>query len=917
VTDAAHLATALAGRYAIERELGAGGMATVYLAHDVKHDRRVALKVLRPEVAAALGPVRFLREIGITSRLNHPRILPLLDSGEAGGQLYYAMPYVEGESLRQRLTREGPLPLEDALSITRAVASALSYAHALGFVHRDIKPDNVLLAGDEAVVADFGIARALSEAGRTKLTESGLAVGTAAYMSPEQAAAEPHVDGRSDIYALGCVAYEMLAGEPPYTGPTLQAITARKLTDPVPSLATIRESVPAGVESAIRRALARSPADRYQTAQQFADALALAVSPPLGQAAAMVVGVPAALPPAHSWWRATLPWGLVLLLAAGLGAILVMRRRPDAVNDPVTRFTIHPPPGDSVDFRSLVFRTDWGIRDVGISPDGRRVVFVGVHAGDTTSRLYLREMDGEATRLIAGTNGATAPFFSPDGEWVGYFNVQDGKLMKVPARGGQPQAICECGLSSGADWGADGWIVMDPGTSRQLTGLLKVRETGGRPEPVPVTDSTFSSQLWALAAPQILPDGKTVLVTLYGGGNPRIVAISLSTGRRTDIQDNAFMGRYVDPGYLLYAKLNELWAVRFDLRRLRTSGQPVRVVDSVLAGLGAWAEYAVSRTGTLVYHTPVNMGDGANRLVWVDRNDRVEPIPGSPLGNWNAARLSPDGSRILLWGKPRGSTGNSRVWLFDRTSGARPITDEGSTSAWPIFAPDGRHIVSNSNREGGGKFPLFWMALDGGDKPERLTTTEVMNQPSSWTPDGKTLAYQQGIDPKTKYDLYTVSMTGDHTVKPLIVTQWNEREPAFSPDGRWLAYVSDESGRDEVYLRRYPALDAPLKVSENGGEAPGWSADGREIFFSRGAGIFVVPFHEGQPGHSIRLVDGTQRGSRNLLDPPVPYGRNYDLTPDGRRFLMLQEMTGVPNGGEYHVVLNWFTDLRARFSPAR
>jgi serine/threonine-protein kinase len=479
--------------------------------------------------------------------------------------------------------------------------------------------------------------------------------------------------------------------------------------------------------------------------------------------------------------------------------------------------------------------------------------------------------------------------------------------------------ICECGNSSGADWGSDGWIVMDPGGQRQLTGLLKVRETGGRPESVPLAEGTFDSQSWAMTAPQILPDGKTVLVTLYGGGALRVVALSLLNGRRTDILDNASMGRYVDPGYLLYAKPNELWAVRFDPRQLRTSGQPVRVVDSLLAP-GVWAEYAVSRTGTLVYHMPVPLGEGESRPVWVGRNDRIEPVPGSSAAGWQSARLSPEGSRIVLWGNPHGNSGKARLWLLDGMSGARPITDDGYTSAWPIFAPDGRHVVSNSDREGGFAFPLWRISLDGSEKPERLTTptaTGLMTQPSSWTPDGKTLAYQQGIDPKTRYDLYTVSMAADHTVKPLLVTKFNEREPAFSPDGRWLAYVSDESGHDEVLVRRYPALDAPVRVTDNGGEAPVWSADSREIFFARGTGIFVVPFHDGQTGRSTRLVDGTQRGSRNFLGLPVPYGRNFDVSPDGRRFLMLQQVSSTPNGGEYHVVVNWFSELRARFTTAR
>ena len=274
------LIEALRDRYEVERELGRGGMAIVYLARDVRHDRLVALKTLRPELAHALGPERFLREIQIAARLQHPNILPLHDSGEAAGLLYYVMPYVEGESLRARLDREGQLPIDDAVHIARQVAAALAYAHDNGVVHRDIKPENILLSSEHALVADFGIARAITEAGGERLTETGLAVGTAAYMSPEQAAAEPRIDGRSDIYSLGCVVYEMLAGQPPYTGPTAQAVLARKLTDPVPPLRTVRESVSLALQQTVQRAIARTPADRFATATRFAEALDQQIAAP-------------------------------------------------------------------------------------------------------------------------------------------------------------------------------------------------------------------------------------------------------------------------------------------------------------------------------------------------------------------------------------------------------------------------------------------------------------------------------------------------------------------------------------------------------------------------------------------------------------------------------------------------------------
>ena len=267
------LKTALSDRYAVQEEIGAGGMATVYLAEDLKHHRKVAVKVLRPELAAALGPERFLREITTTAQLNHPHILPLHDSGEADGFLFYVMPYVEGESLRDRLNRETQLPIDDALEIAKEVADALGYAHGRDVIHRDIKPENILLSGGHAVVADFGIARAISEAGGEKLTETGLAVGTPAYMSPEQGLGSGELDGRSDTYSLGCVLYEMLSGEPPYTGPTAQVIIAKHSGAPVPAVRTVRDTVPVGIDAALTKTLAKVPTDRYGTAQQLVDAL--------------------------------------------------------------------------------------------------------------------------------------------------------------------------------------------------------------------------------------------------------------------------------------------------------------------------------------------------------------------------------------------------------------------------------------------------------------------------------------------------------------------------------------------------------------------------------------------------------------------------------------------------------------------
>jgi len=906
------LSAALQDRYRLDRELGQGGMATVYLAEDLKHHRQVAIKVLRSDLAAALGAERFLREIEIAARLTHPGILPLLDSGEAGGALFYVMPFVDGESLRDRLRREGQLPVDEAVAIARRVATALGYAHGLGVVHRDIKPENILLTGNEPVVADFGIAKAVSAAGQTRLTESGFAIGTAPYMSPEQASAEAQLDGRSDIYSLGCVLYEMLAGQPPFTGPTLQAITARKLNDSMPSLRTVRELVPPGVEAAIRRALAKAPADRYQTARQFAEALE-------GSGPQPVMAEGTAQPAHQAPWRNALALAAVAIVTTIAGAALAWRHFTALIPEPqVIRFAIQPLQGDSIPFGEP--------RALDISLDGRRIVFLGVHGGDTVVQLYLRDLRDGGTVALNGTEGAYAPFFKPDGEWIGYFERGTGRLMKVPARGGQPQVVCDCGPSTGADWGSDGWIVFDPGMERELTSLRRVRETGGAAELLPLADTTYSSTIWGLFGPRLLPGGKTVLVTANGAAESRVSAVSLETGRRTDLVLGAWRGQYLEPGYLVYARARELWAVRFDPRRLAVTGEPVLVVDSVQSAPDAWAEYALSPSGTLAYGRPLRVtGRDGHRLVWVDQDDRIDAIAEVPGGYWMGPRLSPDGSRIVYWGFPydAGAADHGRVWLYASTHGApRALTDAAYTSAWPIFSADGKSVISNSNRGSRALFAeLYRTPIDGGGAPERLTTPVgdtasapiLMQQPGSLSPDGRTLAFQEGYHQNTLYDLYTISLDSGGGVRPLLATRANERLPTFSPDGRWIAYVSDESGRFQVYARRWPSFDDPVQVTREGGDDPAWSRDGSRLFFVKGQGLFAVQFDAGRTGPARLVVNGTQQGRRNALRLFGIFGRMYDIAPDGR-VLMVQREDNVPSGTEYEIVVNWTTELRRRFA---
>src|SRR2546422_845992 len=509
----AALLASLAQHYTIEREAGVGGMATVYVARDLKHDRHVALKVLNPELAALLGIERFLSEIRVTAHLQHPHILPLFDSGQAAGLIYYVMPHVEGESLRQRLAREKQLPLETAIEITRAVASALDYAHRHGVIHRDIKPENILFQDGQAVVADFGIALALSAAGGSRLTETGLSLGTPQYMSPEQATGDRALDARSDIYSLAAVLYEMLAGEPPHTGPTVQSVIAKVVTDRPRPLRQLRESVPPHVEAAVLKALAKLPADRFQTAAQFVEALARpgwsGVSPAVADSSA---AAPERL--GRRAVRDVAPW-VVAGLATSLALWVSVRPRPEPPARPVARFTlVLPPSAPMSDFAAGP--------SVALSPDGSRIIYVS--STSTGNQLFSRRLDELEPLSLPGTQNARNPFFSPDGRWVAYFS--GSRLYRLPLGGGAAAVVADVpGLAFGATWGTTDTIVF-----RSDKGLMAVSAAGGEPRLLlPVDTGRSETYLF----PHYLPDAKVLLLQVRTKGVDRLGALSIATGKLT------------------------------------------------------------------------------------------------------------------------------------------------------------------------------------------------------------------------------------------------------------------------------------------------------------------------------------------------------------------------------------------------
>ena len=869
------LGAALAEQYAIERELGAGGMATVYLARDLKHDRNVALKVLRPELAAVLGIERFLSEIRVTAHLQHPHILPLFDSGQAGGLIYYVMPHVEGESLRQRLERERQLPIEEAVSLAAGVASALDYAHRHSVIHRDIKPENILFQDGEAVVADFGIALALSAAGGSRLTETGLSLGTPQYMSPEQATGDRLIDARSDIYSLASVLYEMLAGEPPHTGPTVQSVIAKVVTDRPRPLRQLRESVPPYVETAVLKGLAKVPADRFQTAAQFVDALARP-----GWAGTLATTAPdaAAAGPGRTGRRAVrdvAPWAVVGL-ATGLALWVSVRPRPDPPARPVARFTLVLPPGAPL--------SDFVGPTVALSPDGSRIIYVS--SVPTGSQLVSRRLDELESVPLVGPQNARNPFFSPDGRWVAYFS--GSRLYKLPLAGGPASLVADVpGLAFGATWGETDTIVL-----RADRGLMAVAAAVGEPRLLLQADTSRGE---SYLFPHYLPDGKVLLLQIRSQGMDRLGALTLATGKLTRFEQPGSNPRYVSSGYVVVAtRRGTLLAVPFDASRLEITGSAVPVADGVVVGPGGGARMGMSRDGAFAYVT----GPLVQReLVLVDRAGKARALPAEPQA-YIAPRLSPDGRRIAVEVAEPDFV-NSDVWLYDMAQHTRTRLTFDQTGHRPIWTPDGRRIVYSRGQFSQGD--LYWIPADGTGPAQSLLVAPEDQWAGDVTPDGRTLLFRSGGAGPVR-SIHTLPLQGPRTPRVFLANQFDNHSPALSPDGHWVAYVSNESGRLEVYVRPFPGPGGRWQVSLAGGTEPVWAGNGRELFYRNGTRMMVA---------AIALHPTFTVGARrvlfegNYLNDPVY--RSYDVTRDGRSFVLVRSPKPL---GDFIVVLNWFDQLR-------
>jgi eukaryotic-like serine/threonine-protein kinase len=872
------LTASLADRYRIERELGAGGMATVYLAEDLRHGRRVALKVLRPELAAIIGPQRFLSEIRTTANLQHPHILPLFDSGEVNGTVFYVMPFVEGESLRDRLDRERQLPIDDALRVVREVAGALDYAHRHGVVHRDIKPENILLHDGRAVVADFGIALAAGSAGAARMTETGMSLGTPHYMSPEQAMGERSITARSDVFSLGCVLYELLVGEPPFTGPTAQAIVARVMTETPRSVVAQRHTVPMYVDAAVRRALEKLPADRFQTAAEFAQAL---VWPDVTTSGAYV---PAAAARTTGGRVARIaPWAVAAALAVAFVAQRYATRAPVIGGAPF-RFAIEIGQG----------LTPARVPSVVLSRDGTRLLYPAWSGGQL--QLFTQRIGELASTAIPGTEGAERSFLSPDGRWVAF--SRQGKLLKMPIAGGTP---IELGTSQwgGGDWWTDGRLVF---TRSYQEGLWEVSETGGD-ERMITTPDTARGELghwW----PQVLPDGKRILFTAYRGGGTvgsTIEILDRATKRRTVLVRGAVCARYLPSGHLVYAKDETLFAVRLDLDAEKVTGNAIPIVEDVATADGeGYAAFAVASNGTFAF-LPTSSYRSELEISFVDRRGVSRPaLP--DRARYDNPRLSPDGSRIATDVFPKG--GNADIWVYPvGSSRGTRITDAPGKDWMPQWTPDGRDLVFV--RES----PFYdpWIRVADGSQPARkLIGGGHDRMPSGISADGRLVALVANVDGRP--ELWTMSLRGAVTEQRYLTGVGSASKPSFSPDGRWLAYESAETGRTEVYVQSFP--DPALgrwKLSSNGASEPVWTRSGTEVVFRQRDTVMAVLVNPSRRtvGTPIALFGGPY-----VFHTAWDEGRSYDVSSDGETFVMLREPAG--HRRRILVTLNWLADLEAR-----
>ena len=866
------LTTALTGRYQIEREIGKGGMATVYLARDVRHDRRVALKLLNPELGAVLGVERFLSEIRVTANLQHPNLLPLFDSGEVNGLLFYVMPYVDGESLRARIDREKQLTVAESVRIATAVASALDYAHRQGVIHRDLKPDNILIHDGQPLIADFGIALAVSKAGAGRITQTGLSLGTPQYMSPEQAAGDRSIDGRTDIYALGAVTYEMLTGAPPITAPTAQGVIARLMVEEPRPITELRRSVPVHVDSAVRHALEKVPADRFATAHEFGDALNAT-----GDAIHIVTRSPSS--------RRRFVVAAVAIAGIITTTALVTRARLSPADIPESfHFTIPIPDGQQLAVNAGA--------PIAISPDGMTIAYPAT--GPRSPMIYVQRLDELRTSAFpAGAIQADLKF-SPDGRWISFVSAIN-RVDRIPTTGGPPTLLARPSDIRATAWSPNGsfvyadsgaiWIVDSPGSTPRMI---------VRAPPLPPQGD--------VVLPFVMPDGKDVLFDYATNAGIHLAIASMGAGSTITPLDEDLSNilGYRD-GWLIYGRgLDGIVARRFNQRTRRFSGAAIALQEDAVSQERGGVEASLSRTGTLTYAR----GDGSSILEILDRRGVPEPAT-AVSGMYVDPAWSPDGRKIAI-GVPPSSSPESSLWIYDVASRALSrLTAQGTNGIRPAWTADSKRVAFGLSA------PLdtaIWGEAADMSGPATLFAARpgLQFREVTFSADEKyavlrTDARQKG----THADLFVMPLTGTGERRPVPIVQGvaQEEMPSISPDSHWLAYQSDETGRAEIYVRPFPGNGGHVQVSADGGSEPRW-LDATHIVYRAPRSFWSA---------ALSTASGTPQVTRrdSLFADPYrradPDHQSYDVTRDGR-FALFRPSGNV----QIVVVTNWWAEMKAK-----
>ena len=921
------------GVFEVTGRLGEGGMGVVYRATDTSLNRDVALKVL-PD-AFANDPerlARFEREAKVLASLNHPNIAAIygFEKAESGDTRALILELVEGPTLQDRIAK-GPIPLDEALPIARQIAEALEAAHEQGIIHRDLKPANVKVKDDGTVkVLDFGLAKALQpelsdlDAANSPTmtmtaaaTKMGVIMGTAAYMSPEQAKGR-QVDKRADIWAFGVVLYEMLTGRQAFGGTdiseTLAAVLRKDLDwNELPS------ETPHSVRRLLRRCLERDHKRRLPeigTARLDIDEADDPAEPSTGEASAKA--------PLPTFWQRPAGLATVAIVALGLGGLAVWTStRPNTASTDFTRFEILPPD-------DAPMSVQLGPRDLTISPDGTLIVYDGVPPGENLPRLHVRRLDGTDAVALRGADLAMGPFVSPDGEWVGFLSQPSPTtLRKISVLGGQPLTVTESpSLILGTSWGRDNLIVF--GTIDG--GLFRVPAGGGEGEPLAALDPELgeTSHAW----PSVIPDRDAILFVISSGSplqTGQLAVLDLTNREVTRLGLAGVGPHYAPTGHLVYAAEDgSVRAAAFDVNSLAVTSSPVPLVEEIIVKQDGTADFSISDGGTLLYtRSQENLGAATRTLAWVDRHGVREPLVGAPADSYASVALSPSGTDVAMEIFDRSGAAVAAVWTFNLERGTfNRVTNEPGLTVSPLWTLDGRRIVYGSGSERGeGSGGLFWRNADGTGDPERLVALDGAStvSPWAWSPDGAWLLFRGRTGSMSDSDIGMISMEGDRSVEWLFDSEFGETHPSISPDGDWIAYTSNRSGRDEVYVERFPALGNRQVVSTDGGERPRWSPDGRELFYFSGddASVMAVPVDTDDGG------DGNfSAGTPSVVFEGVLYQNRdnaaYDVAANGERFLVISPTSGVVGAlGDIftsppiHVVLNWVEELQARVPTGR